>query len=672
MGKRIASKVLLIGWDAADWQMINPLLADGKMPHLARFIQQGVSGNIATLQPVLSPMLWTTIATGKHADEHGITSFVEPTPEGDGIRPVASTSRKCKALWNILNQTGMRSNVINWFASHPAEPLAGSVVSNAFPALDKYKCVPAKLPQHCIHPPEQATALAPYRIDPHEIGPAEILPFIPQLGKIDMALDSRLPIFRQLLAKTASIHNAATYLMQADAWDLTAIYYGAIDQFGHEFMAYHPPQMADVEDAEFELYKDVMTGVYRYHDMMLHALLQIAGEDTVVIILSDHGYRSGNDRLGREAAAKSPEACHRPYGIACIQGPGIVRGEQLYGASLLDVTPTVLTLLGLAPGADMPGRVWLETIEQKIQVERVMSWDMMPGDDGRHGEELRIDPEAALAAVQQLVELGYIDALDDDQQSRIDFAVKDRSHNLVRVLIHRGKYAEAVAILQKLLAENPNKLSYLIKLSECHLSLGNIDRADALLQHIEGLVEEVSKKEAAQVALLQGMVALAHGDRERSVAHFEAALQHNPDSVPILNRLGNIYLKCQDWERAGKAFARILAQDPDNAFALDGMAQLHIGLQQADKAVDFALDAVGHLHHFPRGHFHLGIALYQMGQQEAAIQAFETCLGMAKNKKQVYFWLEKLYRDSSPEKSQYFRRLMGTQPESEKYFFIEE
>jgi len=63
--KRIAKKVLLIGWDAADWKIINPLIDAGHMPALERLISGGVMGNMTTLEPPFSPMLWTSIATGK-------------------------------------------------------------------------------------------------------------------------------------------------------------------------------------------------------------------------------------------------------------------------------------------------------------------------------------------------------------------------------------------------------------------------------------------------------------------------------------------------------------------------------------------------------------------------------------------------------------------------------
>ncbi len=104
-----ARRVLLLGWDAADWQVIRPLLAAGRMPNLAGLMARGVSGNIATLYPVLSPTLWTSIATGKRPPKHGVLGFSEPTHDGLAVRPCSVLSRTTKAVWNILAQSGKRS-----------------------------------------------------------------------------------------------------------------------------------------------------------------------------------------------------------------------------------------------------------------------------------------------------------------------------------------------------------------------------------------------------------------------------------------------------------------------------------------------------------------------------------------------------------------------------------
>ena len=110
----VKRRILLVGWDAADWQVIDPLLDAGKMPNLARLVERGAIADLATLHPPYSPILWTSIATGKRPTKHGITGFIEPTRDARAVRPVSSLSRRCKALWNILGQNGLRSVVVGW------------------------------------------------------------------------------------------------------------------------------------------------------------------------------------------------------------------------------------------------------------------------------------------------------------------------------------------------------------------------------------------------------------------------------------------------------------------------------------------------------------------------------------------------------------------------------
>ena len=80
--RRCLMRLLFVGWDAADWKVIDPLLARGEMPNLAALLRQGVRANSATIHPPLSPMVWTSIATGKRPAKHGIHGFTEPTEDG--------------------------------------------------------------------------------------------------------------------------------------------------------------------------------------------------------------------------------------------------------------------------------------------------------------------------------------------------------------------------------------------------------------------------------------------------------------------------------------------------------------------------------------------------------------------------------------------------------------
>ncbi|MEM9368732.1 MAG: alkaline phosphatase family protein, partial [Planctomycetota bacterium] len=174
------NRVLLIGWDGADWQHIHPLLDRGLLPTLSKLIDGGSIGNLATLQPMLSPMLWNSVATGKFADKHGIHGFVEPDEDTGGARPFSNLSRRCKAVWNIFSQVGLSSNVINWWASHPAEPIRGCMVSNLFNGVQYDPNQGWKISPGTIHPESFQGDWASLKFFPHELEPEHILPFIPK------------------------------------------------------------------------------------------------------------------------------------------------------------------------------------------------------------------------------------------------------------------------------------------------------------------------------------------------------------------------------------------------------------------------------------------------------------------------------------------------------------
>ena len=337
------------------------------MPVLARLLERGVMADIATLEPVLSPMLWTSIATGKHADRHGILGFTELNPETCRVQPVTSTSRRTKAIWNILSQQGYRVNLAGWFASHPAEPIRGCSVSDAFARAFPATGEPWPLLPGSVYPPSIGPQIAGLRVRPEEVD-AEILRlFIPDLAAIDQSKPNGLGTLRKLLAECFSIHNAVTWLMENTEWDFMGAYYIGIDHFSHAFMNYHPPRLEWVDPGEFALYSHVVDGAYRLMDLFLARLMQLAGANATVIVLSDHGFHSDHLRPRHiPAVPAGPAAQHRPLGIFAMAGPGIRQDERINGVSLLDVAPTVLSLFGLPAGLDMPGRLLLDAFESGL------------------------------------------------------------------------------------------------------------------------------------------------------------------------------------------------------------------------------------------------------------------------------------------------------------------
>jgi predicted AlkP superfamily phosphohydrolase/phosphomutase/tetratricopeptide (TPR) repeat protein len=616
-------KVLLIGWDAADWEHINPLLEEGLMPTLDGLINRGVIANLATLQPILSPMLWNSIATGKFADKHGIHGFIEPDPINGGARPYTSTSRKCKALWNILTQSGLRSNIVGWWASHPAEPINGHVVTNAFGGV---KFDPAKgwaVPFGTVHPAEDGPALARFKVFPHELTSQHVLPFIPNAKEIDQENDRRLQSFAKILSDAASIHAVATALMETQPWDFTAVYYDAIDHFSHAFMTYHPPRLPWIPEKDFELFKDVVKGAYRFHDMMLERLLYLAGSETTVILCSDHGFESGTQRprgVPREPAG--PAAWHRQYGILVMAGPGIKKDERIYGASVIDITPTVLTGFGLPLGKDMDGRPLLEAFEVPPAVETISSWEEREGNAGMHTANVQLDRDQAQELMQQFAALGYIEDPEADKEKQAVSAECEAKYNLARVHLWRNQPDRARPLLEDLVRLRPWEDRFLLHLAMCYFQCGYLRQAEQMISAIS----DDGPPNNPTTMLLLAKIKLARGDFGTALQYLLAAEAMNPRSADVYTQLGDIYLRLLQWEKAKVAYEQSIVLDPDNAFAFQGLSTIYRRKGLNQETADMALRAVSLLHRLPFAHFNLGVAMARSGESDRAIVAFETAL----------------------------------------------
>jgi len=123
-------KIAILGLDGADWEIMTPLLSEGQLPNLGRLKVRGAWGNMKTMMPWLSPLLWTSVATGKPPEEHGIIDFLAKDAKTGQIVPVSSRWRRVKALWNMFTDAGKSSAFIAWWATWPSEPVQGFMVSD--------------------------------------------------------------------------------------------------------------------------------------------------------------------------------------------------------------------------------------------------------------------------------------------------------------------------------------------------------------------------------------------------------------------------------------------------------------------------------------------------------------------------------------------------------------
>ncbi len=635
------SKVLLIGWDAADWKIISPLLDSGQMPALKKLIENGVMGNIATLDPPLSPMLWTSIATGVTADKHGILGFAEPDSTTGKIRPVSGTSRKVKAVWNILMQEGYKAHCVGWWPSHPAEPLNGVAVSDFFATGKPKPGSETMLPEQAIHPPELRDTISKYKVNASEITAAHLLPFVPRAARIDQEKDLGLQTIASLLAKGSSYHAVTTWILENQEWDFLALYLNEIDVFCHTFMKFSPPKQVGVTDEMFENYSGVVDAAYRFHDMMLERLMELAGDDTTIILLSDHGFLSGDQRkpsFSKEPAGPAEE--HANYGMFCMRGPGIKKDERVYGVTLLDIAPTILSVFGLPAGKDMAGKIISSAFETAPSQDRISSWESVAGNAGQYPADMREDPWAASEALAQLVGLGYLEAPEEDQAKNAINVTRESQFYLARVYLTTERPGLALPILEKILEEAPGTIRYGLRLIQCCNRLGKFEQARSV---IDQLRRENPEKALATLDYLDATILLAEHKPRKALAMLLSAESRNSKSTDLYLQLGQTYIRLQRWSDAERAFVHALSLDSENARAHHGLALASLRQNKFEVAIDEALTAVALLHHFPAAHYHLGEALMMSGDFTNAIKAFSVCLSLRPNMRKAHLWLADIF-----------------------------
>lgn len=405
-------RVALIGLDAAEWKVIDPLQTAGKLPVLNKLIENGVRAPLKSIEPTISPALWTTIITGKTRQKHGILNFVVEDKDGQKV-PVTSNFRKVKALWNIVSERGLKTGFINWWPSYPAEQVNGFMVSNYmryyYPQLfvhGKGEESPIAAVKNITFPEDLESLVRQLelkeaeffreldleKIEKHRPGGA----YDPALG---LKFKDNIKIFKYAVTADELVKKIALNLLPDYPVDLFGIYFEGIDVLSHLFWKYSHPQQFGVTPEVAQDLGGIVEAYYQFSDKMVGDLVDSFSLKTDVIIVSDHGY----GKVGRR------RHFHQDTGIIILSGPSFKGGVKLPEASILDVTPTLLYLLGLPVARDMEGKVLKDAFTESFRAQHPLTWI----DSYEKPGEVKEAPEVIVTPLDEemrkkLRALGYI------------------------------------------------------------------------------------------------------------------------------------------------------------------------------------------------------------------------------------------------------------------------
>jgi tetratricopeptide (TPR) repeat protein len=547
------------------------------MPHLARLIEKGIMGSLATLTPVSPALLWTSLATGRFPDSHGVLDAFEPDERTGGVRPVTRASLQALTVLEVLAQAGIAARSIGWPVTHPATGPA-TCVSGGFAAGLSDSIFPANLKDE----------LAELRFDPQEWTAEELMLFVPKLGRIDQDKDRGLARLGALLAEAVSVQAAATALLESSPGGFTAVWFGAAGRSLEAFPADSDP-----------IYKDVLSGVYRFLDMLLGRLVEMAGPEASIILVSDRAAAEANaqNRLGT------------PRGILTAAGPGIEPDQLTFGVSLLDIAPTVLALYGFQSALDMVGRCVPEIcsnaptrtlLESEAPTRKTAS------------DALTVNREiAALEA------LGYKDVIGEAAWPQAQEQRKRRTLNLAWSLLGQSREREAAPFLEQLGRGNPERAEIRLYLGHTYFRCDRIAEAREIYEQLRS---EFPDHPLEPVILAQ--LAIAEGKPEKAQQYLVASRERVGLDAALDSAIGDLYLKLARGEEAVTAFESAVRSDAGLATAREGLARALLLCNRLEEAAEAAMDAIRIRYDQPSAHTTLGRALAALKRDEDAGRAF--------------------------------------------------
>jgi predicted AlkP superfamily phosphohydrolase/phosphomutase len=279
------------------------------------------------LPPLLSPVIWTTVATGKTPDQHGIGHFTAVSPSGESL-PVTSGMRKVKAIWNMLSDRGRKVASVGWWATWPAETVNGAMVSDhtcyhfLFPQGHDANADPKDV----TYPAALFAKIQPLVRRPSDVTAQEVAGYIkvsPEELARPFSFDDDVSHFKWALATADSYRRIGLKLWADEKPDLLLTYIEGTDSvshlFGHLFRA---QGLSGELLAQQQKFGGAVEAMYLHADEILGEYMAAMDGATTLVVLSDHGFELGalqDDPTKTRDMRRVSERFHREEVI-----PGIV------------------------------------------------------------------------------------------------------------------------------------------------------------------------------------------------------------------------------------------------------------------------------------------------------------------------------------------------------------
>ena len=576
--------IIWLGLDGLDWELLDRLSAEGRMPNWKRLTEEGYTSKLKSFMPVLSPVVWTSVATGASPDVHRVLDFQEVDPATGQKVPISGFSRAVPAIWNVASAQGRTVGVVGWWATHPAEEVNGFFVSDhASPILFEGLSRAGVAYPTSLAPGVEQIVARDGRVADEELArfvdmtPAEIS----QVRAGGGGLMNPMVALASVVAATRVQQRIARDLYDRNRPELMMLYLEGTDGIGHVFAAFVPPQMSCVSNEDFARYRRTVDEYYAVVDLLLGQWMRRAREDGATLVInSDHGFKWSDDRPCERSSLNPSTAAywHRLDGVFAAWGARVRRGAPRATASVLDVAPTVAALADLPVDPRMKGTVIRAAFSD---LPRPKSQDLFGTVAVRRVAADATSAKDASEYAQRLKALGYLAGGEPEKLAPTGGerpgVTEGGWNNLGVYFRERGVFSEAEAAFHKALSLRPAYASPVFNLAVLYRERGENKKA------IEWLFRSLVAGHADPEGTILRWFSEYDDKGKKGEARemLERGARAYPANETIARELGLMRFKARDCTGAWDAAASFEAatREPDTLNAL-GLFQTCLGKRE--------------------------------------------------------------------------------------------
>jgi len=597
----------MIGWSSAQWDIINPLIEEGILPHLHKLKKESSYCSLRSHDPSLITSNWITVNTGCKSTSHGIINRMKV--EDGECNPLSSYDVKKKNIFEIAADFGLKSLQISAPLTHPFTHQENVFGVSEYIQYSTEDSICHSLDLEIIN---SCREISDQKMKEH----LSLLIDENNIEKIRDNYHNKFFVIEDFIKDSIIVTKLFEEYSNHIDWSLCGLFYHKLDLVLFQFIEYLPLLNIDPANIEFRFFKNVVKGAFQLLDRLLGRIIEtVNSTHTTIYLLSPSGYKPNVNWISEyKKTIRSGEYSEKGFWL--LNGENYKSRELHFDANIFDVAPSIAALLEIPQSKDWAhGKIFLEQDKINSDQKELNAYD----------KNVNQENEYSYPAIIKDVFKRNINMLYDISQDDISEIEELHNYFIARSFISTGNYVESIPLMESLWRMHRYNQWYGARLVGAYISNNRIDKANEIIDEVLQIDERIP-----ELLLIKANL-LIHQKKFRSASEYlELAGENKCNISGIFGQIASCYESMNFNKRADKYFKKelVISNHPKDYF---GYAHFLMQEKRINPAIENFDKVLEKIPNHALANYFLGMLLFQKGDFERSAELLEIAKSMPPN-----------------------------------------